>query len=173
MKSHILFFLLLSIVFIGCNSDSSDGNNPEVITEDTVRDKVNYAVSDSSVVIKNSPDIWTADFVDETNTFDIHKPTNTRLDTLSGEKLVTRINNNWDSIRLKFIKSSHDTIYVSIPDSKRLTQGLGSTGAVNYMATTTFTLTEATGIKYVHYDFQMGDHASPGVYTRNDFKDFK
>ncbi len=173
MKKLILFYFLLFFIFSSCHSDSTDSENTEVITEDTVHDTVNNAVSDSAVVVKNSPDVWSADFEEATNTFAIHKPTNTRLDTLSAARLVTLINNNWDSIHLNFIKTSHDTIYVSILQSERLTQGLGSTGAVNYMATTTFTLTEIKGIKYVNYDFKMGDHASPGVYSRNDFKNFE
>lgn len=173
MKKLIVFYFLLSFTFISCQSDSTESENTEVITEDTVYDKVSDAVSDSAVVVKNAPDIWTADFEEATNTFEIHKPTNTRLDTLSGVKLVTLINNNWDSIRLDYIKTSSDTIYVRIPESTRLTQELGSTGAANYMATTTYTLTELKGIKYVNYDFKMGDHASPGVYNRKDFKDFK
>ncbi len=169
MKNQILK-LFAVLLFISCHSKDEA---TEVITEDTVHDTVSYADVDSTSVIKNTPHIWTADFEETTNSFKIHKPTKARLDTLSGNKLITLINNGWDSIHLNFIKSSHDTIYVSIPDSETLTQTLGSTGAENYMATTTFTLTEMKGIKYVNYDFKPGDHAAPGVFSRNDFKNFK
>lgn len=173
MKKIVLLNFIIVFALTGCSSDSAKDDGTEVITEDTVRDKVYDPGADSATIVKNSPDIWTADFETSTNTFQIHKPTNTRLDTLSGNNLVALINNNWDSIHLNFIKASHDTIYVSIPNSETLTQHLGSTGAENYMATTTFSLTEIKGIKYVNYDFKMGDHASPGVYSRSDFKDFR
>ncbi len=173
MKKLILFNLIIFFVLTGCHSDSAENATPEVVTEDTVHDKVFDPAGDSAAIVKNSPDIWTADFEAATNTFKIHKPASTRLDTLSGDKLVALINNNWDSIHLNFIKYSHDTVYVSIPNSETLTQRLGSTGAENYIATTTFSLTEMKGIKYVNYDFKMGDHASPGVYSRSDFKNFK
>ena len=64
-------------------------------------------------------------------------------------------------------------MFISIPESEYLTQRIGSTGAENFMATTTFTLTEMRGIKYVSYDFTEGDHASPGVYSRKDFKNLQ
>jgi hypothetical protein len=37
------------------------------------------------------------------------------------------------------------------------------------MAIATYTLTEMAGIKYVHYDFEEGDHAEPGTYSRANF----
>lgn len=173
MKKLILFNLVILFALAGCHSDSANNEATEIITEDTVRDKVYDPATDSAVVIKNSPDIWTADFESATNKLKAHKPTNARPDTLSADKLIASINSNWDSVHLNFIKVSHDTIYVNIPNSKKLTEGLGSTGAENYMTTTTFSLTEMQGIKYVNYDFKMGDHASPGVYSRTDFKEFK
>lgn len=173
MKKIIPSVSFILFALISCHSDSTQNAGPEVIIEDTVRDKLYDAAADSAVIIKNSPDIWTADFESTTNTFKIHKPTNARLDTLSANTLIASINNNWDSVHLDFIKVSHDTIYVNIPNSEKLTEGLGNTGAENYMATTTFSLTEIKGIKYVNYDFKTGDHSSPGVYSRADFKNFK
>jgi len=38
------------------------------------------------------------------------------------------------------------------------------------MATATYTLTEAKGINYVDFDFEEGDHAVPGTYSRESFK---
>ena len=175
MTRHIT--LIASLFFIlSCNSNTdtnADNDSDSTVVEDTVYESANAPGLDSSVVIKNVPDIWTADFEEATNTYKIHKPANARMDTLSGEKLISLINVNSDSIHLNFDKISHDTIYVSIPDSHYLTQNIGSTGAENYMAATTFSLTEVKGIKFVHYKFTEGDHASPGVYSRNDFKDLQ
>lgn len=171
-KQLIAAFSLM--LLLSCNSGSDEvkeGNEVEV--QDTVYEFPGNAGADSSVVIKNSPSLWSADFVDSINTYKIHKPANTRLDTLSAEKLVSLINLDWDSIHMNLEKTSRDTVYVSIPDSHYLTQNLGSTGAENYMAATTFSLTELKGVHYVHYRFKEGDHASPGVYSRKNFTNYQ
>ncbi len=48
---------------------------------------------------------------------------------------------------------------------------MGTTGADDYMSTTTFTLTELRGIKYVNFAFEEGDHAVPGTYSRKYYID--
>ena len=74
-----------------------------------------------------------------------------------------------NKIHLDFVKISLDTIYVKINNSMFLTQQMGTTGADEYMSVTTFSLTELKGIKYVDYDFEEGDHANPGTYSRQDY----
>ena len=171
MMKNIIAGLFLSAL-IGCSTNSTkEKDEPELVIADTVYEKVNDAETDTASVIKNAPSIWSADFEEATNTYKIHKPVNSKLDTLSAQNLVALV--NWDSIHVDFIKISHDTMHVSIPNSKYLTQRIGSSGAENFMATTTFTLTEMKGIKYVNYKFTEGDHASPGVYSRKDFKDLQ
>ncbi|MDQ6844870.1 MAG: hypothetical protein M3Z92_11025 [Bacteroidota bacterium] len=168
MIRHIYKWFIL-FALISCQSNSGKNNDvSDVEVEDTVHDATSG--EDSALMIKNQPNIWTAKMDTMSNSFKIYRPVNMRLDTLSGEKLVYLINNAWDSIHLDFIKSSHDTVYVSIPKSDYLIQRIGSTGAENYMATATFSLTEMKGIKYVNYKFTEGDHATPGVYSRDDFK---
>jgi hypothetical protein len=93
-------------------------------------------------------------------------------DTLTPEKLVKLINScSSKETRLDFVKISQDTIFVKIKDSQFLTQRMGSSGADDYMTTSTFTLTELKDIKYVNYDFEEGDHAAPGTYSRQYFLD--
>ncbi len=168
MMKNIIAALLFTTLF-GCSTNSTEKKDEtEEVIADTVYEKVSDAEADTALVIKNAPSVWSADFEEATNTYKIHKPVNSRLDTLSAKNLVSLVNR--DSIHVDFIKTSHDTLYVSIPNSEYLTQRIGSTGAENFMATTTFTLTEMKGIKYVNYKFQEGDHASPGVYSRKDFK---
>ena len=73
--------------------------------------------------------------------------------------------------KLDLVKEGMDIVFVKIDDANKLTQGMGSTGAESYLAELTFSLTELKGIKAVNVNFQEGDHAMPGVYTRDDFKD--
>ena len=77
------------------------------------------------------------------------------------------------NIKLVLIKTSNDTLYVSIPDSEFLGQRMGSAGAQAYMASTTYNLTELKNIKYVNFDMEAGDHASPGTYSRESFENYR
>lgn len=47
---------------------------------------------------------------------------------------------------------------------------MGTTGAQAYLAELTYSMTEVPTVKYVNFDFQEGDHASPGVYQKIDFE---
>ncbi len=173
MTKRSLTTLLISLL-LSCNSGSDQSKDEEtVVVEDTVYEFPATAGADSLVVIRNSPSLWRAEFEDSTNSYRIYKPLDNRLDTLTATNVVSLINVNWDSIYLNFERISHDTMYVTIPDSRYLTQNLGSTGAENYMASTTFSLTELKGVQFVNYRFTEGDHASPGVYSRKSFNYYK
>jgi hypothetical protein len=171
MRSKLFItFAVITIVALSCNSGSNEKNvNPEVIVADTVFDAppVN---EDSGLYVKNKTLLW---HVDDAKRLTLRKPEAPGIDTMSAKDLIQIINANYDSIRLDFIKTSHDTIYVHIPRGEMLTERIGSTGADIYMASTTWSLTELKDIKYVNYDFEEGDHASPGVYNRDNFKNFR
>jgi len=53
--------------------------------------------------------------------------------------------------------------------AEHLTQRMGSTGAEHFLATATFTLIEYDSIKFVNFIFEEGDHAKPGLYSRESF----
>jgi hypothetical protein len=58
------------------------------------------------------------------------------------------------------------TARVRISDERQLTQQMGSAGATGYIQVVTYTLTSLPGIENVDFDFQEGDHAVPGRYSR-------
>jgi hypothetical protein len=60
---------------------------------------------------------------------------------------------------------------VEVADADYLTQKMGTTGAHYYLTEATYSLTEAPGVRAVNFMFEEGDHAAPGVYTRESFKD--
>jgi hypothetical protein len=70
---------------------------------------------------------------------------------------------------VRLIKVNGDTAYIFIDNSNYLTQQMGTTGADEYLATLTFSLTELSRINYLNLDFIEGDHAVPGTYQRTDF----
>lgn len=166
-KIKSVLALAIFCVIFGCNSN--DKNKKETIHE-SVTDTVSAsASSDTAKTIINRTMIWSVQPQGSENE-KLQAPQNVKLDTLSSTQLVQLINNNFPDIHLDLVKISHDTIYVKIPDSKKLTNGIGDTGAENYLASATFTLTELKNIKFVNIAMQPGDHAEPGVYSRDDFK---
>jgi len=86
--------------------------------------------------------------------------------------LINTINAKYrDKVKLEYLKISKDIIYVKIDNSEYLTQQMGTTGADEYMIAATFTLTGMPNINNVHFDFEPGDHASPGTYNRKYYLD--
>lgn len=170
MKSIFAGFLVFMFVLFlnACSSDSSTNDDAEVEIEDTVHD-VFTPGADTIISVKNSPFLWHADYEDSTNSYKINKPAEAGLAQLSADSLVTLINNDYDSIHMDYVKTGHDTLFVNIPNSEYLTQHIGSSGAENFIATTTYSLTEMKGVKYVNFKFKAGDHATPGTYSREDF----
>ena len=171
MNAKLFIVLILSIALMAsCTSDNKKNVSPEVEIEDTVFEGAPAYKEDSTLFVKNKSLLW---HVDDTKGFKLQKPKVPGIDTFSAKSLIQLLNNNSDSIYLDYIKTSHDTIYVHISHSEMLTERIGSTGAEMYMASTTYSLTELKNIKYVNFDFEEGDHASPGVYTRDNFKNFQ
>jgi len=170
MNAKLFIVLTLSTWIAGCTSDNKKNVSPGVEIEDTVFEHTPEYKEDSTLYVKNKSLLW---HVDDTKGFKLQKPTTRGIDTFSAKNLIQLLNNNSDSIYLDYIKTSHDTIYVHIPHSEMLTERIGSTGAEMYLASTTYSLTELKNIKYVNFDFEEGDHASPGVYTRDNFKNFR
>ena len=166
----ISFFALIICTIISC---SSNDNKEQVVTKE-VTDTVNAPVSgDTNRTIVNRSMIWkvTLDSADKEK---LRAPQQeASLDTFTSSHLVELLNQNFPDIKLYLKKISHDTIYVKIPDSKRLTNELGNTGAQNYLAAATFTLTELKNVRFVNIDMEPGDHAEPGVYSRDDFKNLR
>lgn len=164
IKSIIIAFIFSAI--FSCNSnDTHKEEEQQEISHDTLSAT---ATSDSARTISNRPMIWTVD-QENTGTEKLKQP-EAKLDTFSSAHLIQLINNNFMDVQIELVKISNDTIYVNIPDSKKLTQEMGSTGAENYMASVTYTLTELKNIKFVSFAMKEGDHAGPGVFSRDDFK---
>lgn len=114
---------------------------------------------------------WEAELNDTSGLLEVKKVATAGPDTLTPAAVLDFINQDDSSIHIELIKISHDTIYLKIPDAAHLTQQMGSTGPTIYLAGVVYNLTEVPGIHEVSFDFEEGDHASPGVFNRNSFKD--
>lgn len=72
-------------------------------------------------------------------------------------------------MRMQMDTITPTTLYITIENSEHLTQKMGTTGAGVYLSTATFLFTEAENIQFVNYSFAEGDHAQPGIYSRERF----
>lgn len=87
---------------------------------------------------------------------------------LTVDFVLNELNNRYDEIRIDYVKTSADTVFLKIDDVSYLGQ-MGSTGNYAFMAEVVYSLTEVPNVKLIHFDFPELDHAMPGLYERADF----
>ncbi len=162
-----LFFFTLLALLASCSNNSSE---PVEATYDTtfITEQRETPSIEAPVTFRNL--IWSPVYDSVKGAISVKRQRTVNPDTLTASKLISEINNSWEGITLAFRKISNDTIYVAIPESTVLTQQMGSSGALGYMSSTTYTLTELKNIKFVNYNFTEGDHMAPGTMKRADFK---
>lgn len=168
MKNKILLFAII-LFAVGCSSGTNE-TEETVIEEEVVDTPEMSGTEEPALNVTTQPSIWTVEYEDQTKSEKLKKPEDIQISSLSATDLINVLNENFTDVQLKFEKISHDTIFVKIPESQKLTQQMGSTGSYNYMAMTVFNLTELDNVKYVKFDFKEGDHSGPGVFSREDFK---
>jgi hypothetical protein len=74
--------------------------------------------------------------------------------------------------RIRLQNVAEGIAHIEILNAEYLTQRMGTSGAQNYLAATTYSLTEMPGVRGVDFIFPVGDHAAPGVYNRESFKEY-
>lgn len=110
--------------------------------------------------------MWEAQMNDSTGKMVLTQEKPVVIDTLTPEAVIRYLNDLYPNVQLQFQRQSGDTLFLSIPDARYLTQQMGSTGPVYYFATAVYNLTEVEGIQHVRFDFAEGDHASPQTFSR-------
>ncbi|MEH6306044.1 hypothetical protein RYH73_10355 [Olivibacter sp. CPCC 100613] len=88
---------------------------------------------------------------------------------LNKEELAEALNIKYPEVKIELGAVNHDTLSVKIPNATFLTQQMGTTGALTYLAEATYAFTDRTNIHVVNFVFKEGDHAVPGFYTRKSF----
>ena len=159
MKGLIYFLIIVTVV-------SSCGNN-----------KADEPAAEEDTAIAPTHFIWQSTLNDSTGKLELVPLQPLASDSLQPEAVITGINKineetgYYSKVELVFLKTSTDTIYLKIPEANYLTQQMGSTGPRLFFAGVVYTLTGIPGINYVNFDFEEGDHAGPGTYSRLSFKD--
>ena len=167
MKTRFWLLSCLCVIAFSCNSGSDE---KEDVIYETVRDTASVKNSDSALTVVNHPSLWRVENQGSSQKEKLKQPSDSAIRTYSSAQIISTLNEDYPDVQLELKTVSHDTMYVSIPNSNRLTQEMGNTGAYNYLATAVYNLTELKNIKFVNFNFTPGDHAEPGVFNRNDFK---
>ena len=158
--------VLLLVAFLGaCN------NIKEEKVEDEEVEIVDSLAIENPVLVYNPNSklyVWRA-------TPDYTKKKNLEAEPviINADSLIKGLNEYYENVFLEKIKQSGDTLYTTIKESNYLTQQMGSTGAEVYVADVILNLTAVPGIKYVHIDMLAGDHAQPGTWSADNFKNYK
>jgi hypothetical protein len=82
----------------------------------------------------------------------------------SPNELINKLNEIFRTTQspvAELLKIEDGTAYIQISDDQKLTQGMGTSGAANYLNSITYTLWSLEDIKCVDIDFEAGDHALP------------
>lgn len=90
---------------------------------------------------------------------------------LEVDSLTTLFRMHYPEVPLTVSRQEGHTLHLEISDPTYLTQQMGSSGAKTYLVEVTYAYTEIPGITEVNIVFEEGDHAAPGRYNRNSFKD--
>jgi hypothetical protein len=171
---NVIIIMILLLVSCKNQGTSKSSNQQDAVSESLASD---FLKLQDSIRLTNSskPDIeltraiWIYDVMADT----IVQIKEVNRDILTSVKLIDLINTEYNNqVHIDFSRIAGDTIFIEINNPDYLTQQMGSSGAEAFMISTTFTLTELPRIEYVNFDFQEGDHASPGTYSRKQYWDW-
>lgn len=161
----LLLPVLLVFLLLSCNNNAADTQTETT----TLPPAADAAAIGPELTDKTQFYVWEVD--SDTKT----KKQNPQLrpQYYSVDTLVMGLNERYPRILLEKKRIGHDTLYTQIKDAMYLTDGMGSAGAEEYLAQAVINLTSVEGIRYVRIDFEEGSHASPDVWGRDAFSDYK
>ncbi|MCC6286856.1 MAG: hypothetical protein IT249_03135 [Chitinophagaceae bacterium] len=155
-----LAIAFIALTLFACNSSTDKKAQP--------------ATADSTLetTIVEQPDtvlFWTIDDYKKIKT-QVYKDT---IDITEPQSVINGINSIYPDIHLLFVKKSNDTVYAKIDSSFAFTNDMGTSGAAEYLSTVVVNLTTLKDVNFVNLDFPRGNHASPGVFNKKSYENFK
>ncbi|HYD20594.1 MAG TPA: hypothetical protein VEB40_03890 [Flavipsychrobacter sp.] len=164
---RIVLSILLLTMFFSC---SNNANNNAV--DDSTRIRELPADSNEVSIEELDEDdfyVWKVDGEEKT----MRKNPKLADASLGVDTLIIGLNEMYPNVKLEKVKLSNDTLYTQIKKSDYLTERMGSAGSEAYIAQAVLNLTTAQGVKFVRIDFEMGSHAMPDTWSKENFKDYK
>lgn len=160
MKKKLIYFVSF-ILLVACHQDGKKNTSS---TPDSIAEQKSVS---KPAVIAETP--WIAKLDTTTQKFKMTPSTEVKTQDLDPENVCRALNAKYPEIITKFVRQSTDTVFVKIPEATYLTQSGGNMGAEIFMAEATYSFTQIPGVNFVNFDFQEGDHATPGTFKRGDF----
>ncbi|MBI1783198.1 MAG: hypothetical protein HYR66_17805 [Sphingobacteriales bacterium] len=154
-----LFYVFAVMAFASCNNNANNNVN-EPVTNDTLAFGENAG---------DTLYFWNVDNEQSTRI----KVLTEEISNPNVQAIINGLNMVYPDILIQFSSITNDTLNVSISQSEKLTQQIGTSGAAQFFATACVNLFETHGINYIHFDFTAGDHAKPGTFSRQQFADIK
>ncbi len=164
MNKVFLFWLL--VLAAGCTNNSETTAGDETDTAGAGATFRTPELAEQEQKLKQEQYfIWQVDADKKTKT----KNPQAQSEFFNVDTLITGLNEIFPEIRLEKVRLSNDTLYTVIKDAAFLTERSGSLGAEQYIAQAVINLTAVEGIRFVRIDFTEGSHASPDVFSREQF----
>ena len=163
--------IFFSVLFLGILFSCSNNADNKTADDSTRLREIPVDSGDVEIEELTKEDfyVWKVDNEEKT----IRKNPKLGDDVLGVDTLIIGLNELYPRVQLEKVKLSNDTLYTRIKNADFLTEQMGSSGSEQYIAQAVLNLTSANGVKYVRIDFEMGSHAMPGVWSKEDFKDYK
>ena len=163
MKRILLLAAIAAV--ISCNANKEKANKS--VSIETIEDAATVEPT-----LQNNPEsklyVWKANF-------DYTKVQNPILQQaiLNTDSLIKGLNERYENVFLQKDRICGDTLYTFIDDSQYLSNQMGSTGAEVYIADVVLNLAEVPGVKYVAIKMEEGSHAQSGIWTKENFEQYK
>ena len=142
--------ILLIFPFVSCGNDDKEISETE------------YALSDTILAWETNADSM------------IMKRDSTVPDSaITIKRIINGLNEKYPEVHIEVIKQSGDTIYIEVPDGEYLGNQMGSAVSSAWFADAVINLTSVAGINYVSFKMNMYSHASGGVISKDEYKDWK
>lgn len=167
MKKYYASFLAICMLFaFACqNERRSTPTEEEVMEEPAV-------VEEPIETMTSLPALpYFVYFDEQAEQMEIERDPSFSNQALHVDSLTTLFRMHYPEVPLTVSGQEGNTLRLEISDPTFLTQQMGSSGAKTYLVEVTYAFTEISGIDQVNIVFEEGDHAIPGVYNRDSFKD--
>ncbi|MBU2046474.1 MAG: hypothetical protein KJ712_07080 [Bacteroidetes bacterium] len=156
-------YLFAIILFVGCTQDN------QKTASEAEQEKVVPLTKETSKPAQIAETPWSVKVDSATQKIHIQPSSLVDNKDLDAENVTKSLNKKYPEIRMVFLKQQTDTIFDKIPEATYMTRESGDMGSKIYMAEATYSFTQISGVNFVNFDFEEGDHASPGTYQRKDF----
>ena len=167
MKYSLLFFLLAAT--ISCTNSANDNSSADSAGIEASELRPTELTAQEQQMKREQYYIWEVDADKKT----ITKNPQLQPEFFDVDTLIAGLNEMYPEIALENKGRRNDTLYTEIKNAEYLTNRMGSMGAEQYIAQAVINLTSVEGIKYVRIDFPEGNHASPDVWSREQFSAYQ